>query len=115
LHRRFSTVPSLPHRLARATAGATLLLMLAACAAPMGPEIPPSPTAAAAPRPSLGETAPFRAALAEAPGDVERLAGSGAALAERAEGLQTRGVALQDPVIEPARRARLLGAAGAGS
>jgi len=82
-------------------------LALAACTMPEGAVVPPSPEAAAAPRPDLIETARFRSALAAAEPDAAELASLASGLQARAAALRARAGALQGPVLDPATRARL--------
>jgi hypothetical protein len=86
------------------------LLIVAGCG-PTGPGLDPSPEAQAAPRPLLTPTAPLRALLATAGPDARRLAEDAEALDARAAALRERAAALGGPVVDPARRPRLLEAA----
>jgi hypothetical protein len=92
-----------------------LLAVLAACAGePRVTAFAPSPVAAVAPRPSLGETQPLREAFAQAEPAAERLAVAAEGLADRSEALRGRASALEGPVIDPDRRDRMLAAAAGG-
>lgn len=99
-------------RPATGRAAAALLLLLAGCDLPHGPEFEPSPAVRAAPPPELIETERFRAALAGAPDAAARLEADSETLAARAEALRARGAALDAPVLAPDERARLEDARG---
>jgi hypothetical protein len=90
--------------------------VLAGCAGdePQGPAFAPTDVAASAPRPDLGETAPLRQAIAEAVPAAERLAGTAEGLATRSAALRGRAATLDGPVVDPARRERMLAAAAGG-
>jgi hypothetical protein len=89
-------------------------LALLACGPPEEAVAPVSEAARKAPPPRLGETAAFDEALARADPDARRLEAESAELAARAEALRARAAALGAPVVDPAVRPRLEGAAAAG-
>jgi hypothetical protein len=89
--------------------------LVSGCAGPEGAQFAPSPEAAIGPRPALGPTAPFRGELAAAGPAVERLAAGGEALGARAEAVQARAAGLAGPVVDPARRERMVAAAEAAA
>jgi hypothetical protein len=106
----------LPYRISTAPAVALAAgLGLGGCATPGGAAFEPLPETAAAPRPTLIETARLRERLEGAGPEARRLAEDQAALDARAEALRARAEALSGPVIAPDRRPRLLEAAEAGS
>jgi hypothetical protein len=98
----------------RVAAALVACTLVAGCAGdePRGPDLAPSPVAASAPRPELGETAPLRQAFAEAVPAAQRLAGTAESLATRSSALRGRAATLEGPVVDPGRRERMLAAAG---
>lgn len=110
---RFSTC-AVGKTSARLVLTAALLAFLAGCTEPRDPAFAPSPVAAVAPRPALGETQPLREAFAQAAPAAGRLAATADALAARSEALRGRAAALEGPVVDTGRRDRMLAAAAGG-